>query len=304
MLSLSPMTTEKAPDSAAFAVRRVAFLALVAVVGVALSGCGSSMSMGGLFESKTAPKDITGTPEEIFNKGDENLTKGNYTVAAAYFEEVDRQHPYSPLARRAIVMSAFAYYKNAKYDDAIAAAQRYVTLHPGTKEAALAQFIVSSSYFDRIKDPSRDQTATRKALQELQTLVQRYPDSRYVEQVQNRIRIANDVLAAQEMEIGRYYLKNANYLAAINRFKTVIDQFQTTKHVEEALARLTEAYMAMGIVSEAQTAAAILGHNFPSSQWYKDSYALLKSGGLEPREDSGSWLSKSWHSVKKTLLPG
>jgi outer membrane protein assembly factor BamD len=297
------MTTRKAPISAAFAAQRVALLALVLAAGLAVAGCGS-LSEGGLFEGSSAPKDISGTPEEIYGKGDDNLNKGKYTVAAAYFEEVDRQHPYSPLAGKAIVMAAYAYYKNGKYDDAIGAAQRYTTLHPGTKEAALAQFIISSSYFDRIKDPSRDQTATRKALQELQTLVQRYPDSRYVEQVQNRIRIANDVLAAQEMEIGRYYLKNGNYLAAVNRFKTVVEQYQTTKHVEEALARLTEAYMAMGIVNEAQTAAAILGHNFPSSPWYKDSYALLKNGGLEPREDSGSWLSKTWSSVKKTLLPG
>jgi outer membrane protein assembly factor BamD len=295
------MKTKTALIPCLSATRRATGPALVVLVGLVLGGCGS---MGGLFSDNNVPKEITGTPDEIYAQGDQRLNTGHYTVAAAYFEEVDRQHPYSPLAGKAIVMAAYAYYKDSKYDDAINAAQRYVTLHPGTKEAALAQFIISSSYFDRIKDPSRDQTATKRALQELQLLVRRYPDSRYVEQVENRIRIANDVLAAQEMEVGRYYLKNQNYLAAINRFKTVIDQYQTTKQVEEALARLTEAYMAMGIVNEAQTAAAILGHNFPSSTWYKDSYALLKSGGLEPREDEGSWLSKSFKAVGKALMPG
>ena len=270
-----------------------------------LAGCGSSLpSLGGLLEDKSVPKDVTGTPEELYRIGDARLTSGNYPVAVKYFEEVDRQHPYSPLARRAIVMASFAHYKDGKYPEAIAGAKRYVTLHPGTKEAALAQYIVSSSYFDRIKNPSNDQTATKKALQELNVLVRRYPNSRYVPKVKNRIKIAVDVLAAHEMEVGRYYLKNNNYLAAINRFKTVVRSYQTTKHVEEGLARLTEAYMAMGITNEAQSAAAILGHNFPSSKWYHDSYALLKSGGLAPREHKGSWISRTWKTVTKTVLPG
>ncbi len=280
-------------------------LALLLFLSVGLSACGSSVpSLGGLLESKTAPKNIKGTPEELYQIGDKRLNTGNYGVAVRYFEEVDRQHPYSPLARRAIVMASYAYYKDGKYPEAIAGAKRYVTLHPGTKEAALAQFIISSSYFDRIKNPANDQTATRKALQELKILVRRYPNSRYVPKVENRIRIATDVLAAHEMEVGRYYLKNSNYLASINRFKTVVKNYQTTKHVEEALARLTEAYMALGIVNEAQSAAAILGHNFPSSRWYHDSYALLQSGGLAPREHKGSWISRTWKTVTKTILPG
>ncbi len=282
------------------------FLALICLGAVlGLSGCGSSMpSLGGILESKTAPKEITGTPEELYRIGDKRMNTGNYTVAIRYFEEVDRQHPYSPLARRAIVMASYAYYKAGKYPEAIAGAKRYVTLHPGTKEAALAQYIISSSYFDRIKNPTNDQTATKKALKELKVLIRRYPNSRYVPKVQNRIKIAVDVLAAHEMEIGRYYLKNNNFLAAINRFKIVVKDFQTTKHVEEALARLTEAYMAMGITNEAQSAAAILGHNFPSSKWYHDSYALLQSGGLAPREHKGSWISRTWKTVTKSVLPG
>ncbi len=270
-----------------------------------LTGCGSSMtSLGSLLESKTAPKDIKGTPEELYRLGDARLTSGNYTVAEKYFEEVDRQHPYSPLARRAIVMAAYAYYKDRKYPEAISGAKRYVTLHPGTKKAGLAQFIISSSYFDRIKNPQNDQTATRKALKELKVLVRRYPNSRYVEKVKNRIKIANDVLAAHEMEVGRFYLNNGSYLASINRFKTVVREYQQTKQVEEALSRLTEAYMAMGITNEAQSAAAILGHNFPSSKWYHDSYALLKTGGLLPREHTGSWISRTWKTVSKAVLPG
>ncbi len=280
-------------------------LAMIVLAGVILAGCGASLpSMGGIFEAKTAPKNITGTPEELYRIGDARMNTGNYVVAARYFEEVDRQHPYSPLARRAIVMASYAYYKDGKYPEAIAGAKRYVTLHPGTKEAALAQYIISSSYFDRIKNPSNDQTATRKALHELNLLVRRYPQSRYVPKVRNRIRIANDVLAAHEMEVGRYYLKNNNFLAAINRFKTVVKDYQTTRHVEEALARLTEAYMAMGISNEAQSAAAILGHNFPGSKWYHDSFALLKSGGLAPREHKGSWISRTWKTVTKAVLPG
>ena len=272
---------------------------------IALAGCGSSLpSIGNLLEDKSVPKEVTGTPEELYRIGDARLTSGNYPVAVKYFEEVDRQHPYSPLARRAIVMASFAHYKDGKYPEAIAGAKRYVTLHPGTKEAALAQYIVSSSYFDRIKNPNNDQTATKKALQELKVLVRRYPNSRYVSKVNNRIKIAVDVLAAHEMQVGRYYLKNNNYLAAINRFKTVVRSYQTTKHVEEGLARLTEAYMAMGITNEAQSAAAILGHNFPSSKWYHDSYALLKSGGLAPREHKGSWISRTWKTVTKSVLPG
>ncbi len=280
---------------------------IVFLLGVALTltGCGSSLSsIGSMLESKSAPKEIKGTPEELYKIGDARLASGNYVVAERYFEEVDRQHPYSPLARRAIVMAAYAYYKDGKYPEAIAGAKRYVTLHPGTKEAGLAQFIISSSYFDRIKTPQNDQTATRKALKELRVLVRRYPNSRYVGKVQNRIKIANDVLAAHEMEVGRFYLKNGSYLASINRFKTVVKEYQQTKQVEEALSRLTEAYMAMGITNEAQSAAAILGHNFPSSKWYHDSYALLKTGGLVPREYKGSWISRTWKTVTKVVLPG
>ena len=197
-------------------------------------------------------------------------------------------------------MAAYAYYKAGKYPEAMGAARRYTTLHPGTKDAALAHHIIASANFDEIKDPVRDQTATRKALAELKMLVQRYPDSPYTKQSENRIRIAEDVLAANEMTVGRYYQKGKNFVAAINRYKTVVSEYQTTAHVEEALYRLVETNMALGIVVEAQSAAAVLGHNFPNSDWYKHSYALLKSGGVSPQLNTGSWIS----NTLKALTPG
>lgn len=240
-------------------------------------------------------------PTKMYSEADGLMGKGYFTDSAKKFEDLDRDHPYAPEARRAMVMAAYAYYKAGKYPEAIAAAQRYTTMHPGTKDAALAHHIIASSHFDEIKDPARDQTATRKALGELKVLRSRYPDSPYAKQADNRIRIAEDTLAAAEMNVGRYYLQKKNFVAAINRFKTVAGEYQTTAHVEEALMRLVEAYMALGIKSEAQTAASVLGHNFPNSQWYKDAYALLQSDGLAPREDSGSWLSKAWRGTVKTI---
>jgi outer membrane protein assembly factor BamD len=197
-----------------------------------------------------------------------------------------------------MLMAAYAYQKAGKSPEAVAAARRYLALHPGTKDAALAQEIISTSYYDRISTPSRDQGETKTAITEMETLVRRYPDSRYTEETKKRLKIARDTLAASEMNVGRYWQKKGNYLAAVNRFKTVVSEYQQTSHVEEALMRLTECYMALGIVNEAQTAAAVLGHNFPDSPWYKDAYALLQSGGAAPREDSGSWISQAW---KKTV---
>ena len=236
-------------------------------------------------------------PDKMYTSADQALQKGNWSSAARRFEDLDRDHPYAPEARRAIVMSAYAYYKAGKYTEAIATAQRYTTLHPGTKEAALAHHIIASAHFDEIKDPQRDQTATRKALAELKVLRDRYPDSAYTKQAENRIRIAEDILAASEMNVGRYYLKDHKYAPSIGRFKVVVTDYQTTAHVEEALYRLVEANMALGIVSEAQSAGAVLGHNFPNSQWYTDAYGLLKNGGVQPQ--AGGWLSSAW----KAILP-
>jgi outer membrane protein assembly factor BamD len=239
-------------------------------------------------------------PEKMYAEADALLNRGSFSDAARKFEDLDRDHPYSPEARRAIVMAAYAYYKAGKYPEAIAAARRYTSLHPGTKDAALAHHIIASANFDEIKDPARDQTATRKALAELKVLRQRYPDSPYGKQAENRIRIAEDILAAAELNVGRYYLKRNNHVAAINRYKTVVTDYQTTKQVEEALYRLVESNVALGIDTEAQSAAAVLGHNFPNSEWYQRAYALLKSGGLSPQMSGGSWIS----NAVKSLAPG
>lgn len=293
------------------ALKRLALVFLLVVP--FLGGCASSSfsdigssvsSLGGWFggnDKEYLDPEKVEPAEKLYREADQLLTTGYYEDAAKKFEDVDRLHPYSPYARRSIVMAAYANYKQGNYDAAISGGRRYSALHPGTKEAALAQHVVAMSYYDQIADPKRDQKRTKKALASLETLVRRYPNSRYSNDARNRIRIAKDVLAAADMNVGRYYLKRKNYLAAINRFKSVVKNYQTTRHVEEALARLAEAYMALGIASEAQTAGAILGHNFPDSPWYKDTYALLKSGGLAPRENSGSWLSKTWNSTVNTV---
>ena len=241
-----------------------ALLGLVLSAG-ALAGCGSFWGKKQAVENNDPPDIIYGKAEGLINKGD-------YGEAAKEYEEVDINHPYSQEARKAIVMAAYAYYKAGKFDDAISAADRYLTLHPGTQESDLAQNIIAMSYYDQVLDPKRDQTYARKSLAAYETLLQRYPDSRYAAEAGNRQRILRDLLAASEMQVGRYYLRTSNYLAAINRFRIVVTDYQTTEQVEEALMRLTEAYMALGIVNEAQTAAAVLGHNFPDSKWYGHAY--------------------------------
>jgi outer membrane protein assembly factor BamD len=256
------------------------------------AGCGS------LFGKKKDDGDIA-APDVIYGRADQMLDKQSYEEAAKQYEEVDINHPYSREARRAIVMAAYAYYKAGKYTDAVSSADRYLTLHPGTPESDLAQNIIGMSYYDQVLDPRRDQTNARKALDAYQTLLQRYPDSRYAADAQNRARILRDLLAASEMQVGRFYLRHNNYLAAINRFKVVVTDYQTTAQVEEALSRLTEAYMALGIVPEAQTAAAVLGYNFPESKWYKNSYNLLQKKGTRPQVHPGSWITKTWKGDAK-----
>ena len=174
------------------------------------------------------------------------------------------------------------------------AAKRYVTLHPGSPDAAYAQFLIGSSYYDQIPDITRDQSRTERAMTALDEVVRKYPNTEYAAGAKRKIEVARDQLAGKEMNTARYYQKKRDYVAAINRFKVVITRYQTTRHVEEALMRLTETYMSLGIVNEAQTAAAVLGHNFPDSEWYQDSYKLLNKGGLQPEENKGSWISRAF----------
>ena len=223
-----------------------------------------------------------------------HLEAGDPRDAAEKFEEIDKEHPYSDYARRSLVMSAFLNFRRGKYQEAINDAQRYVTLFPANPDAAYAQYLIGESYFRQIPDVTRDQEISRKAMDAMNEVIRKYPDSEYADDAQNKIDVATDQIAGKEMQIGRYYLERREYLAAVNRFKSVVQEYQTTRHVEEALHRLTESYMALGIVPEAQTAAAVLGHNFPDSQWYQDSYALLNKGGLSPDENRGSWISRAF----------
>ncbi len=254
-----------------------------------------------LVVSACAEKDIdlatyveqTDPPDVLYNQGLANLESGRLKEASRKFDALDRQHPYSDYARKAMVMAAFTNYRQGNYDEAINSAKRYVALYPSTEDAAYAQYIVGLSYFRQIRDVTQDQKESRRAIEAMDELVQRWPESEYVEDAKTKIRFARDQLAGKEMQIGRYYLERREYLASIKRFRVVVENYSNTRHVEEALARLTEAYFAMGLASEAQTAAAVLGHNYPDSQWYTDSYKLLQAGGLEPRENKGSWLSKA-----------
>jgi outer membrane protein assembly factor BamD len=236
--------------------------------------------------------------DKLYNEGLYLLNKEHdFKKAAKRFEEVDRQHPYSEWARKSLIMTAYTYYEGALYDDCVNAAKRYITLHPGSPDAAYAQYLIGASYFDQISDISRDQGRTEKAMNALDEVSRKYPNTEYAANAKKKLEVARDQLAGKEMDTARYYQKRRDYIAAINRFKVVITQYQTTRHVEEALMRLTESYMSLGIVAEAQTAAAVLGHNFPDSPWYKDAYNLVKGGGLEPSENSGSWISKAFRKV-------
>ena len=275
--------------------RFVGQTAIAILLAAWLAGCSS---MGSLFGNSDPGTLDTRPPDVMYKDAEDKLANGSSTKAAEIFERIDQLYPYSEESKRATLMAAVAYQKAGKGAEAVAAARRYLQLHPGTKDAAQAQQIIAGSYFDRVSSPSRDQGETKKAIAELETLIRRYPNSEYTEEAKRRMKLARDTLAASEMNVGRYWQKKGNYLAAVNRFRTVVSDYQQTAHVEEALMRLTECYMALGIVNEAQTAAAVLGHNFPDSQWYKDAYALLQSGGTAPREDSGSWISQTW---KKTV---
>jgi outer membrane protein assembly factor BamD len=236
--------------------------------------------------------------EKLYNEGVYNLNeKHDPKAAAKKFEEVDRQHPYSEWARKSLLMSAYSYYDAKNYDETISAAKRYISLHPGTSDAAYAMYLVGASYFDQIPDVSRDQGRTEKAMASLEEVIRKFPDSEYAASARRKIEGARDQLAAKEMTVGRYYQDKKNFIGAINRFKVVVTRYQTTRHVEEALMRLTECYLTLGIVPEAQTAAAVLGHNFPDSPWYKDAYQMVKGQGYEPQEDSGSWISRAFRKI-------
>jgi outer membrane protein assembly factor BamD len=264
---------------------RMTALALV----VSLGACS-------LFDKDTVIPDEPA--DKLYNEGLFLLNnKKDYKGAAKKFEEVDRQHPYSEWARKSLIMTAFAYYEAGAYDDCIGAARRYITLHPGSPDAAYAQYLIGSSHFDQIPEISRDQERAEKAVQTLEEVARKHPSSEYAVAAKRKVEMARDQLAGKEMDVGRWYMNRRDYTGAINRFKMVVTRYQTTRHVEEALLRLTEAYLALGIVDEAQTSAAVLGHNFPDSRWYKDAFALMEARGLKPSENKASWISRAFKKL-------
>ncbi len=274
---------------------------MFAVRALALTFIAVSVPACSTFNDWFGKKDDT-LPDEpadkLYNEGLYLLNqKREAKDAAKKFEEVDRQHPYSDWARKALIMQAYAQYDSGNFEECISTAKRYVSLHPGSPDAAYAQYLIGASYFDQIPDITRDQARTERAMQALDEVVRKYPTTEYAASAKKKLEVARDQLAGKEMQIGRYYLERKNFTGAINRFKVVVTQYQTTRHVEEALMRLTEAYMAVGIVPEAQTAAGVLGHNFPDSPWYKDAYNLVKGGGAEPKVNEGSWISRAFKRV-------
>ena len=237
--------------------------------------------------------------EELYNEAFDLMIQGDYEQSAELFDEVERQHPYSQWASKAQIMAAFAHYQRNSYDDSINALDRFIQLHPGNEDVAYAYYLKSLSYYEQISDVGRDQGMTQLALNSLDELVRRFPDSRYARDASLKIDLARDHLAGKHMEIGRFYQDRSEYLGAINRFRIVIDQYQTTTHVPEALHRLVECYLALGILAEAQSTAAVLGHNFPGTDWYSDSYALLVESDLDPEVEvaEDSWIARTWDSV-------
>ena len=235
--------------------------------------------------------------EEIFQRGEYELERGQGDDAAYYFGEIERLYPYSELAKRALIMQAFSYHRERDYPNSRAAAQRYIDFYPVDEDAAYAQYLLALSYYDQIDEVGRDQGLTFQALQALRVVIERYPDTEYARSSILKFDLAFDHLAAKEMEIGRYYLRRGHYAAASNRFRIVVEDFQTTSHTAEALHRLVEAYLSLGLTDEAQTAAAILGHNYQSTEWYQDSYTLLTGRGLEVRDMGNNWLSAIYRQV-------
>ena len=236
--------------------------------------------------------------EQLYNRALNELYLKNYEESARLFDEVERQHPYSAWASRAQLMAAFAQYQDSKYDDAINTLDRFIQLHPGHKDIAYAYYLRGISYYEQISDVERDQKMTRLALANLDEVSRRFPDSKYARDSRFKMDLTRDHLAGKHMSIGRFYLSGGEYLAAINRFRIVIMNFQTTTHVPEALHRLVEAYLAIGVVDEAQANAAVLGYNYPGSEWYADSYALLTGVDVMPDEEGDQgWASHTWESV-------
>jgi outer membrane protein assembly factor BamD len=251
--------------------------ALVAgVCALALAGCAGHNKKKPELAYEERPVEL------LYSVGAERLDQRRWSEAVQYFQEVERQHPYSEWARRSILMQAFAHYEANNYDEAIADANRFIQLYPGNPSAAYAHYLKSICYFEQITDVGRDQAATGQALDSLKDVVQRYPNTEYASDARLKIDMVNDQLAGKEMTVGRYYLRSGDTLAAIGRFRAVVDKFQTTTHTPEALYRLVEAYLTLGLAEEAKRNGAVLGYNYPGDAWYREAYKLLTAKGFRP----------------------
>jgi outer membrane protein assembly factor BamD len=259
-------------------VRASALVLTLAAAAVALSACAG--------HRRAPPKPDLAYQERpvelLYSTGADKLDHHQWTEAMRYFDEVERQHPYSEWARRSILMTAFAQYEAEKYDDAVATSDRFISLYPGNPSTAYAFYLKAVCYFEEINDIGRDQAATEQALAGLREVIKRYPTSEYAVDAKIKLDLVYDQLAGKEMAVGRYYLRQNNPLAAIGRFKAVIDRYQTTSHTPEALYRLVAAYLQLGLKDEAAHDGAVLGYNFPGDRWYTEAYNLLTSKGLKP----------------------
>ncbi len=275
---------------------RARFIGAVLIMAV-LAACGDKS-----YVDRTQSLDAY-TPEQIYERGEFELERSRNDDAAWFFSEVERLYPYSDWAKRALIMQAYSYHEGKDYPNSRSAAQRYIDFYPTDEDAAYAQYLLALSYYDQIDEVGRDQGLTFQALQALRTVIEVYPESEYATTAILKFDLAFNHLAGKEMEIGRYYLRHKHFTAAINRFRVVVEDFQTTSHTAEALFRLIEAYLSLGLFDQAETAGAILGYNYRSSEWYEDAYKLLTSNDLKMRDPGNNWLSNIYRqSVKGQWL--
>jgi outer membrane protein assembly factor BamD len=271
--------------------RRLGGLALITV----LAACSGGGPGAGLFAARDRQVPLEQLDAQtIYQQGEAALERDRPDRAAELFSEIERLHPYSEWARRGLIMAAFSYHQDRDYENARLSAQRFLDFYPGDPDAAYAQYLVALSYYDQMDQVGNDQAVALDALQALRRVIERYPDSDYTQDAVLRFDVAFDQLALSEMEVGRYYLRRQHYTAAINRFRIVVEEFQTTSHTPEALMRLVEAYLALGLTDEAQTAGAILGYNFQGSPFYDDAFRQLTGQGLSPEAAGQNWLREVW----------
>ena len=266
---------------------------IFALISLLFSSCSDSKNnIGiGVSEDKAA--------EEIFNSGERDLIRRRYNDAAEKFKEVERLYPYSDWAKRALIMQVYSFHKDKEYENVVSAANRFIEFHPKDKDIPYAYYLIGLSYYDQVLAIGRDQKLTQEALKIFKLIIKEYPDSEYASSSQIKFDFLKNQLASKEMEVGRYYLKRSHYVSAINRFRGIIEDFSTTSQVPEALHRLVEAYLSLGLTDEAQTAGAILGYNYKSNEWYERSFELLRSKGLKPKSLGNSWLSQIYRQVVK-----